>query len=205
MMRRVIRCALVLAVTALLCGPLAAGEDGKGQSAADKEKAMMEAWMKHATPGDGHKKLQPLVGQFTYTGKIWMDPSKPPTEIKGGCERKWILDGRFIDEHFTGEFMGMPFHGLGRFGYDNTKKQYVSTWVDNMTTSIALSTGGSDEAGKVLTMTHEDIDPTDGKTYKARDVTRIVSDDKHEIEMFKTGPDGKEIKVMEFTLTRTGK
>jgi hypothetical protein len=202
--RRVILCALALGVVTSLALKLCAGESAK-QPDGDKEKAMMEAWLKHATPGDAHQKLQPLVGQWTYTGKMWMDPSKPPTDMKGGCERKWILGNRFVEEHFTGEFFGTPFHGIGTIGYDNTLKQYVSSWVDNASTSITLSTGSIDATGNVITMTHECNCPIEHKPIKNRDVIRIVSDDKHELEMYKTGPDGKEVKMMEFTLTRVGK
>jgi hypothetical protein len=201
--RRVILCALILGLVTSMALPVCAGEDAK--QPADKERAMMEAWMKHATPGDAHQKLQPLVGSWTYTGKMWMDPAKPATDMKGTAERKWILGNRFVEEHFTGEFLGMPFHGIGTTGYDNTKKQYVSTWIDNASTSVMLSTGTADASGKVYTFTHEDLDPTTNQLCKGREEIKIVSDGRHELHMFKTGPEGKEVKVMEIVLTRAGK
>src|SRR3982074_2576676 len=54
-------------------------------------------------PGAEHKKLQPFVGNWTFTMKVWSDPSQPPAELKGVTERKWIMDGRFVQESVRGE------------------------------------------------------------------------------------------------------
>ena len=124
-----------------------------------KMAAMMEAYMKHAAPGEGHKKLEPLIGSWKYTGKFWMDPVAPPLEGAGTAERKWILGGRFMDEVVKGQMTGMPeFEGHGLMGYDNHSKKYVGIWIDSMTTSIAVSQGTMDAAGKVFTSEHEDYD-----------------------------------------------
>src|SRR5262245_31487326 len=80
--------------------------------------AMMAAWAKHATPGPEQKKLDPWVGSWTFTIKMWMDPDAPPTESTGTAERKWELDGRFLRDDTKGEFSGMPFVGIGYTGYD---------------------------------------------------------------------------------------
>ena len=45
----------------------------------------LEAYAKAATPGPAHKRLDVFVGSWAYTGQMFMDPSKPPTEIKGTC------------------------------------------------------------------------------------------------------------------------
>ena len=41
------------------------------------EKAAMEMMQKLATPGEGHNKLDVLVGSWTFKASMWMDPSKP--------------------------------------------------------------------------------------------------------------------------------
>ena len=43
-----------------------------------EQQAMMDAWMKLATPGEAHKKLNQLVGSFDATVKLWMAPGAPP-------------------------------------------------------------------------------------------------------------------------------
>ena len=69
-----------LAVGVLLAGA-AAGQDKPAEKAAPApmdEKAMMEMMQKLATPGEAHKKLDPLIGTWDSKVKMWMDPSKPP-------------------------------------------------------------------------------------------------------------------------------
>ncbi len=172
----------------------------------DKAKAELEAYLKYASPGPEHKRLEPLNGSWTFTAKMWMDPAqKEPTESKGTADRKWVLGGRFLQEEIKGEFMGQPFQGFGLTGYDNGQKKYIGTWGDTMATGLSNSSGTSDEAGKVFTFTREDFDPVSKKTIKGRDLVRILGDDKHTMEMYKTGPDGKEMKVLELVFTRKGK
>ena len=119
MIRIALLAAALFAVTAV-------ADDKK--PAAD-EKAMMEAMMKQATPGPEHKKLEPLVGDWTYTAKFWMAPGAPPMEMAGDDKCTWIMDGRFLQDEVTGPAQaGMPpFQGLGLTGYDNTTKKYVGS------------------------------------------------------------------------------
>jgi len=190
----------------MLAGLSAHAQSKKDAPKADpKMAAMMEAYMKHATPGEGHKKLEPLIGSWTYTGRFWMDPKDPPVEGKGTAERKWILGGRFIDEVVKGQMTGMPdFEGHGLMGYDNHTKKYVGIWMDSMTTSFTISNGMMDAAGKTLTSEHEDFDPAAGEKIKAKDVLRIESPDKQTITSYRV-EGGKETKMMELTLTRVKK
>src|SRR5262245_31763975 len=60
--------------------------------------ALLKALAEAGKPGAEHKKLQPLVGNWTFTMKVWTDPSQAPAELKGTIERKWIMDGRFVHE-----------------------------------------------------------------------------------------------------------
>lgn len=190
----------------LLVGLSVHAQSKKDAPKADpKMAAMMEAYMKHGTPGEGHKKLEPLIGSWTYTGKFWMDPAGPPAEGKGTADRKWILGGRFVDEVVKGQMTGMPdFEGHGLMGYDNHTKKYVGIWMDSMTTSFMISHGSFDSAGKVLTSEHEDFDPASGQTIKSKDVLRIDSPDKQTITSYRIEA-GKEIKSMELSMTRVKK
>jgi hypothetical protein len=198
-----------LTLAALLILVAQASSDDNAKKASPQKKgeapskdAMMEAMMKAATPGPEHKRLDDLAGSWSFTTKMWMEPGAAPTESKGTAESKWILGGRFLEQDVHGDFMGMPFHGHGLFGYDNLKKKYVNVWMDSFATGFSTAEGTMDASGKVLTMTREDFDPTIGQKIKTRDVTRIVSKDKHDMEMYKILPDGKEFKMMEIHFTR---
>ena len=136
--------------------------------------AAMQAMMAAMTPGEHHEHLKKLVGNHNYTMKMWMDPTAPPTESTGKRTAELLLGGRFLQEKFTGTFMGMPFEGIGLMGYDNVKKEYVGTWIDNMGTGMMTSHGQCDKTG--WTMTGEGTDPTTGKTWTSRSVVKIVDD-----------------------------
>src|SRR5262249_47490394 len=150
-------------------------------------KAVAAAMIAHATPGEPHKKLDALVGEWTYTAKFWMDPSQPPMEMAGTSKRTWIMGGRFIQDEITNT-SGMPFNGVGTTGYDNYTKKYVSTWIDSMSTSISYGIGEFDASGKVFTTTREDYCPMCGTKVKMRDVTRIIGPDTQVMEFYKTPP-----------------
>jgi len=166
---------------------------------------MMKKWAEYATPGEAHKRLGDMVGKWEYKIRWWMNPEAPPEESQGTAEMKWIFDGRYIAQVAKGPAEGpegKPFEGHGLYGYDNGKKQYFSTWYDNMGTGIMIGWGTYDEASKSMKMGGEDLDPMSGKMKKWRSACRTDTKDKFVYEMFVTGPDGKEYKEMELTYTR---
>lgn len=184
----------------LIAAPVFAGEESN--AAAPDEQAMMEAWMKAATPGDMHKKLDVFVGSWTSITKSWMAPGAPPMESPGVSENEWILGGRFVAQKFEGTFMGQPFSGIGYTGYDNIKKTYIGTWMDNMGTVIMSSTGSMDKDGKSMTFKSKIDDPMSGKETDIKETISIVDADHHTFEMWGPGPDGKMFRMMEITYTR---
>lgn len=195
--------------TLLLIGVLGAAggvfAQDKPAGKTDKVDPAIEAMIKAGTPGPEHQRLAALAGSWTGTVKMWLEPGKPPLEEACTAERKLIMGGRFLHEEVKSRFMGQPFAGLGLTGYDNLKKKYTSIWVDNMGTGISTAEGTGDAGGKVLTFIREETDPASGKKFKNKDVIRILGDDKNSMESFRLAPDGKEMKVMEITLTRKGK
>jgi hypothetical protein len=177
-----------------------------GQAADEQMAETMKKWAEFATPGEFHKHLEPLVGKWDYEVHWQMSPDALPQTSKGSGEYKWIMDGRYLQQETVGPAEGpegKPMKGLGLTGYDNLKKQYFGTWIDNMGTGIMMGYGTCDPAGKVITMTTESSDPMSGKaSQKWRTVLRIESQDKHVFEMYGPGPDGKEFKQMEIVYTR---
>ena len=162
---------------------------------------MMEVYMKMGTPGVPHKVLANLVGSWTTKTRAWMEPDKPPMEDTGTCEQKMLLDGRYLQQEYTGKMMGSLFKGINVIGYDNHTKKYVSTWVDSMSTGIYFFEGTASADGKIITQMSSYDDPVRGPTVW-RSITRIVNIDTLEYEMYLTSSGGKEEKIMEMTVTR---
>src|SRR6266498_23605 len=193
---------LILGLTLALCtSTLFAAESKKKKSAEEMQKAEMEAWMKAATPGEYHKKLDTMVGTWSATVKSWMQPGAPPMESTGTSENQWILGGRWVESKFTGSFMGQPYTGIGYTGYDNIKKRYIGTWMDSMSTSVMMSTGKAG-SGNTYTFTATMPDVMTGKTTTMTEKVKIIDHDHHVFEMWGPGRDGKVYKMMEITYSR---
>jgi hypothetical protein len=201
---------LLIAIVALLAvGAFFAGrsysddQKSEGMQMTDEQKAQYETYMKYATPGAQHKAMEPLVGSWDLSTKFWMDANSPMQESKGTATAKWILGGRYIQEDVTGDMGGMPFHGTGFTGYDLMKGEYISIWMDEMSTCPMWSTGQVDVAGKVFTFSGTYPDAMQNMkevTYKT--VVKVTMPDQHVMEMYMVGDDGKEFKNMEITYTR---
>lgn len=201
-MRMRTRIMIPMTMVFLLVVSAFAGEAKKNQEAPPiDEQAMMDLYMKAATPGEPHKRLEPFAGKFQVKGQMWMAPGQPPVDSSGIAEGSLILGGRYLEQRFTGNFMGMTFQGIGYTGYDNVKKEYVGTWIDSMGTGIMTSTGSCDETGKVMTFTASWNDPVMGPTQYDEKIT-VVDDDHHIMEMWGPAPDGTKFKMMELHYTR---
>jgi hypothetical protein len=175
-------------------------DDKKLENKMDMQ-AMMEVYNKVATPGAPHKMLAKLAGTWTTRTKGWMEPDKPPMEGTGICEQKMLLDGRYLQQEYTGDMMGSPFAGINLLAYDNHTGKYMSVWIDSMSTAIYYFEGTADADGRTITQESRYDDPVRGPTVW-RSVTRIVDDDTLEYEMYLTSRGGKEDKMMEMTVTR---
>ncbi len=173
------------------------GHGGDGQS------KMMASWMKNASPGEFHKHLQPLVGKWNTTTKFRLSKEAPWSESTGFSESKWAMGGRYIIENFKSFSVEMPFEGMGITGYDNTKKKYVSSWIDSMSTALMISTGTIDASHKVITFTGTYDDPMTGQKDKPQKATlTILNDNKIVMKMFERGQDGEWYMNLEVVYTR---
>lgn len=163
----------------------------------------MKAWMAYSTPGESHKAMAKYDGNWTGEVTMWPAMDAPPSTSTSKMVNKMIMGGRYQMSSFNGSFMGMPFEGMGITGYDNYKKKYVSTWIDNMGTGIMNMEGNWDEATKSINFTGTMVNPANGKECSMKEVFRFVDDNNQVMEMY--GPDpktGKQYKTMEIKLAR---
>ncbi len=174
----------------------------KVQAQSDQE-AMMKAWQAYMTPGDAHKMIAKSNGQWKAEVTVWMAPGAPPEKSTATATNKMILGGRYQQSTHKGTFNGMPFEGISTFGYDNAKKVYVSSWIDNMGTGIMNMEGTWDDATKAVNMKGKSTDPSTGKDVDVRETFQIINDNSQLLEMYMTGPDGAEFKTMEIKFTRS--
>jgi hypothetical protein len=164
--------------------------------------ADMEAWMALAEPGAEHAEMKKMVGSWSCDVKMWMDPAGEPQMSKGKAVFSMALGDRFLKQDYQGDFMGMPFTGIGYTGFNNATKKWESMWLDSGGTGIMMSTGTETEKGKAYSYTGSFYGPG-GALVKSRMVMKKISDDKQVMEMYNDLGDGRgECKCMEITYNR---
>jgi hypothetical protein len=161
----------------------------------------MQAMMAYSTPGDIHKMLAKSAGSWTCTVTMWMQPGQPPMNATASATAEMILGGRYLQAKNTGTMFGQPFEGIGVTGYDNAKKMFVSTWIDNFGTGIMTMTGSWDGASKSINYTGSMVDPVSKKDIAVREVWKFVDDNNQVMEMYTT-MNGQEFKNMEIKYMR---
>lgn len=204
----VFRKSLVVGLLAVLSSGAAFAQEQEGTPPGFDEE-MMKKWMEYATPGEHHKHLDAMVGTWKLDLKWWMAPDAEPEVSTATSTTRWILDGHYLQEDVEGaeepgpDGKPMRFRGMGMTGYDNLRKEYFSTWCDNMGTGLLVGYGTCDRDGKTITFNGVYPDPMTGeKAARYKGIIRIVSKDKHVYEHYKIDKDGKETKEMEITYTR---
>ena len=112
-----------------------------------------------------------------------------------------VLDGRFLQQEFTGEMMGHPYSGIGISGYDNLRKT-LCVDMDRHDGNRSLRHGRHGERRR------QDYHP-EGQHDELRWRADVASCGveacgcEHAIfEMYGTHGHGKEMKMMEITYTR---
>ena len=162
--------------------------------------AMNKAWAAYMTPGKSHQMLAKADGKWDAEISFYYNPDSPSVN-KAVCENKMILGGRYQQSAYKGAVDGMPFEGVGTLAYDNAKKIYISTWIDNMGTGIMYMEGNYDDATKTMNLKGSATDVASGKDIAMREVFKIVDDKTHTMEMFET-KEGKEMKTMSILLKK---
>ncbi len=163
---------------------------------------MMKNWQDYMTPGDVHKMMAKWDGTWNGDVTMWMVPGAPEQKSTSTAVNKMVFNGLYQQSTHTGDMMGMPFNGMSTVAYDIHKKEFVSTWIDNMGSGIMLLKGPWDEATKTITMKGRMTDPGTKEDCDVRETFQIIDDNTQEMKMYITMPDGKEFNTMQIKYTR---
>lgn len=186
--------ALAVAVALSLVGSAPAQEAKKTQDKPAAPAAMPPA----PKPGPEHEVLKQDEGVWDATVEMTGMPGVPPSK---GVETNKMVGGLWLVTDFKSEMMNQPFQGHGVAGFDPNKKKYVTTWVDTMSTGLAVGEGTYDPATKTMTGWMEGPDET-GKMTKMKMVSEWKDADTRVFTMYMKGPDGKEAPSMRITYKR---
>lgn len=173
-------------------------------AAAPDSATMMKNWMSYMTPGKEHELMASWNGNWQGTVTMWHAPGAPPETSKSTATNKMVMGGRYQLGTHTGSMMGQPFEGMSTLAFDNAKKVFISTWIDNVGTGMMKLEGPWDEATRTMTLNGKCVDPAqgDGREMVVKETFKVIDDKNQVMEMYGPGPDGKEFKMMEIKYTR---
>lgn len=183
-------------LTLILLTALFAGNNCFAQD--EKE---MKAWQDFMTPGEMHKMMAADNGVWNTEMTMWMKPGTDPIKSTGTSTNSMILGGRYQQGMFKGDFMGMPMEGISTLGYDNAKKMFVSTWIDNMGSGVMYMEGTYDAKTKAIKFNGKQTDPMTNTDMMIKETFTFMDSNTQKMEMFNI-VDGKEVKMMEIVFKR---
>jgi len=185
------------------------GSDAAKKAAEDAKKEMekmTETWTKAAEPGAMHARLDKTVGTWKGTNSRWSAPGMSPVVSECTTVITSMMEGRYTMGKTSGVIskgdQESAYEGMGIYGYNNTTKEFESTWLDNHSTMITNFIGSANQDASVITWTGNYTDPTTNKPTTMRLVERLTNNDAMKLEFYISGPDGKEFKNMEINYTR---
>ncbi len=161
----------------------------------------MKAFMDYMTPGPIQQMMAKSVGNWTSTVTMWAKEGVQPMVSTMETTNDTILGGRYLQSSNRGNMLGMSFVGIGTTGYDNAKKVFVNSWIDNMGTGIIYLEGTWDAASNSINYNGKSTDPITKKDMPTREILKFVDDNHQVLEIYYTG-NGKEFKGMEIKSSR---
>ena len=159
-------------------------------------------WQAYMTPGAEQKMLKEANGTWEAEVTMWTTPGGPEQRATMTTENKMLLGDRYQQSVSRGQMMGMSFEGISTLGFDNHKKKYVSTWIDNMGTGITVAEGSWDATTRTINFTGRMMDPALAEEMEVRETYTIIDKDHHLMQMYGKGEDGKECKTMQIHYRR---
>jgi len=184
--------------------------DAAAQKMSAEEKAnRMADYYAIAGPGPEHKQLEAMAGAWNQEIKYWMERDKPPMVIKGNCESRMIMGGRFLSSECKSNAGGMTIESQVIIGFDRRHKKFTSVAFDSSATYYVAAAGPYDESRKAIVMSGEDFDPVLGGKQIYDFVIRVISPDQFVTEIIfkdEAHTEGKgDFKMVELTFTRAKK
>lgn len=175
----------------------------KAQQMSAEDQKMQQAMMAYAQPGTMHQLLANNVGEWTASTTMWMAPNTQPIKNTASTTNVMIMNGLYEQSTHTANFMGMPFSGISTTGYDNARKVFVNTWIDNMGSGVMYSEGKYNETKKCIEFKGKMTCPVACKAVDFSQTLTFMDADHQKLEMWAPDPKtGQTFKTMEIISAR---
>ncbi len=165
----------------------------------------MQAMIEAGTPGENHKVLDALAGDWAGEWKMWWAPDQEPMVSQGTVKREWILGGRYLQEAVEATSPMGTFNGVGYSGFNNFDGQYEFIWLDSMSTAVYFETGTYNPKTKILTSRNSHRDPATGRVINGWGKLDLSNPNRHTFVGYATTVGGEEYKAFEGVLNRSVK
>lgn len=89
-----------------------------------------------AVPGDEHNQLDALVGLWRAHMTLYPAPGADAIEAEISGERRWLIDGRYLQEELAGDLMGGPYSRTGILTFHRLNRRFEMFTLDNLDTGF---------------------------------------------------------------------
>lgn len=161
---------------------------------------MMKAWETYMQPAEAHYKMAKWTGNWNAELTFY-NMGTQPTTAKAKANYQMILGGRYLKCRYTGMIDNKPFEGENITAFDNARKVYISTWIDNMGTGLMYMEGAYDKLNRKYNYKGRANDVATGKPFDIREIHTILDNRTQQMEMYDI-KNGKEVKTMMIKLSR---
>lgn len=135
--------------------------------------------------------------------KHWKSPESEAVELTGTTTRRWILDGRFVEERAeNGTSQGGRFQSLRYLGYNRQTKLYECFWMTNTWTGVFTERGRYDPDSNVIRTQGSEVDSGSGVVILTTSELKIESPSRHMLTAYATGGDGVRWKQLEIIYSK---
>ena len=150
-------------------------------------------------PTAEHAFVLKAVGE--WQGTLTTTMPDMPSETIPVTETVEAVGGFWTQARFECEFMGAPYVGTGCTGYDPQRKKFIGTWIDSMSSYLAVMEGERDPKTQALVMRWQAPDHMTGALTPHRFVSVDLKDGGNETTFY-MGEGAAEVKTMVIAMKR---
>lgn len=168
-----------------------------------EERAANAAAMDNRQVGPMHHLMIQFAGHWRQEMKVWNgNDKKEPIVSMLEYEGQVFAEGKFINAIIRGQFGNVPYEAHSTLGFDNAKRMYTKTWIDNLGTSILVLDGTYNEKDNTIDFVGFATDPITRKPIRVHQILKMIDQSNHLLEVYVEMKEGKEVKIMEIKSTR---
>lgn len=190
-------------VVCLLCGCYAHSPSSMANAVQPQELGGKD-WIQLGQPGPEHRELERFVGEWNVRISSRAAPTQEPEVSQGRSNLVWVLDNRFVEEHFTGSIASNSYTGRGFFGYEKATRRYVNMWIESLATGVTLMYGSFDAAQHIFYFEGNVYDPLLGRLKLIKTRVSFFSKDEFVMSMLEKTAAGEDFVSFELRYQRVG-